>query len=62
MDTKLTDKQKKIDMNNDGKIDDKDFAILNADRTGTPTTVEKEMGGSIVARPTGQGYGKARKR
>jgi len=30
---KLTKEQKEIDVNNDGKIDEKDFAILNADTT-----------------------------
>ena len=58
----LTEKQKKIDMNKDGKIDDKDFTILGADRTGAPKKVKKAMGGSICGRPTGQGFGKARTR
>lgn len=33
MDNKLKGDQKKIDVNKDGKIDEKDFKILNADRT-----------------------------
>jgi len=59
---KLTPKQKKIDMNSDGVIDDKDFKIINADRTGGSTMTKKKDGGSICGRPTGQGFGKARKR
>jgi len=58
----LTEKQKKIDVNKDGKITKEDFDILNADRTGPPKKVGKKIGGSICGRPTGQGYGKARKR
>ncbi|QDP47011.1 MAG: hypothetical protein Tp1109DCM542121_23 [Prokaryotic dsDNA virus sp.] len=50
---KLTEKQKKIDMNNDGVIDDKDFAILNRDETGsdTMTPIEepvKKAGGGMI--------------
>ena len=59
---KLTEKQKKIDMNKDGVIDDKDFKILNADRTGGSTMTKKKHGGGVCARATGQGFGKARKR
>lgn len=59
---KLTEKQKKIDMNKDGVIDDKDFKIINADRTGGSTMTKKKHGGGVCARPTGQGFGKARKR
>ena len=57
----LTEKQKKIDMNKDGKIDDKDFAVINADRTGAPKEVKKNNGGSICGRATGQGFGAARR-
>ena len=59
---KLTEKQKKIDMNKDGKIDDKDFAVINADRTSAPKKVKRAKGGSICGRATGQGFGAARKR
>lgn len=58
----LTEKQKKIDFNKDGKLDEKDFAILNADRTGSGTMVKRGTGGSVCARPTGQGFGAARRR
>ncbi len=52
---KLTEKQKKIDMNNDGVINDKDFKIINADRTGGSTMTKKKHGGGVCARATGQG-------
>lgn len=44
----LTEKQKKIDMNNDGVIDDKDFRIINADETGSKTMTLKKAGGGMV--------------
>jgi len=49
MGKELTEKQKKIDMNNDGVIDEKDFKIINADRTGGDTmTPIKKAGGGMV--------------
>ena len=49
MGKELTEKQKKIDMNNDGVIDGKDFAILNKDKTGSDTmTPIKKAGGGMV--------------
>jgi len=45
---KLTEQQKKIDVNNDGVIDEKDFKILNADRTGGDTMKLKKAGGGMV--------------
>lgn len=48
MDKELTEKQKKIDMNNDGVIDEKDFKIINADRTGGDTMTLKKAGGGMV--------------
>lgn len=48
MGKELTEKQKKIDMNNDGVIDEKDFAIINADRTGGDTMTLKKAGGGMV--------------
>ena len=44
----LTEQQKKIDVNNDGVIDEKDFKILNADRTGGDTMKLKKAGGGMV--------------
>ncbi|MGA0425937.1 MAG: hypothetical protein ACO3OM_07385 [Alphaproteobacteria bacterium] len=53
MGKELTEEQKKIDMNNDGVIDGKDFAILSKDKTGsdTMTPIEKPVkkaGGGMV--------------
>ena len=48
MGKELTEKQKKIDMNNDGVIDEKDFKIINADKTGGDTMTLKKAGGGMV--------------
>lgn len=48
MGKELTEKQKKIDMNNDGVIDEKDFRIINADKTGGDTMTLKKAGGGMV--------------
>lgn len=48
MGKELTEKQKKIDMNNDGVIDEKDFRIINADKTGGDTKTLKKAGGGMV--------------
>jgi hypothetical protein len=48
MGKELTEKQKKIDMNNDGVIDEKDFSLINADRTGGDTMKLKKADGGEV--------------
>jgi len=45
---KLTERQKRLDVNNDGVIDEKDFKVLNADRTGGDTMKLKKAGGGMV--------------
>ena len=48
MGKELTENQKKIDMNNDGVIDEKDFKIINADETGSKSMTLKKAGGGMV--------------
>lgn len=60
MANKLKGDQKKIDVNNDGVIDEKDFEMLrslNADRTGggTMTRIKDKKAGGGMARKYGHG-------
>lgn len=53
MGKELKGDQKKIDMNNDGVIDEKDFAILNKDKTGGSTMTrikDKKAGGGMAVK------------